>query len=136
MCSSDLDGSGRITVENMEDYASTVDIFNYWSYGNNMTYNSIELSNEASSQGGNHSIKMHYKGSESVSYARKTLFAKTVTARSVMLDIKGDGKATVYLNLNWRVSSSSLLRWSMRALSTRHSAKLMSRNVLSNWNKC
>ena len=106
----DNDGSGRITVETMEDYSATEQIFGYWSYGNDRTYNSMTLSNEVSSQGGNHSIKMHYKGADSVSYGRTTLFAKTVTARSVMLDIKGDGKATVYLNLNWRVSSSSLLK--------------------------
>ena len=106
----DADGSGRITVETMEGYASNEQIFDYWSYGNTLSYSLIELSNEVSSKGGSHSIKMHYKGGDSVSYARKTMFAKTVTARSVMLDIKGDGKATVYLNLNWRVSSSSLLK--------------------------
>ena len=106
----DDDGSGRITVEDMESYATNNDIFDYWSYGNSLSYSLVSLSDEVSSKGGNHSIKMHYKGSDSVSYARITLFAKTVTARSVMLDIKGDGKATVYLNLNWRVSSSSLVK--------------------------
>ena len=108
--SEDKDGSGRATIETMENYQSTAEIFGYWSYGNNMEYNSIELSNVVSSQGGNHSIKMHYKGANSVSYARKTPFARNIQARGVCLDIKGDGKATVYLNLNWRVSASTLLK--------------------------
>ena len=70
----------------------------------------MSLSNEVSSQGGNNSIKMHYKGSDSVSYARATQFARSVTAQGMCIDIKGDAKATVYVNLNWRVSSSSLLK--------------------------
>ena len=86
----------------MENYQTTADIFDYWSYGSTLDYNSMELSNEVSSSGGAHSIKMHYKGYNSVSYGRKTQFAKTVLAKGVCLDIKGDGKATVYLNLNWR----------------------------------
>ena len=53
---------------------------------------------------------MHYKGSDSVSYSRATQFARSVTAKGVCLDIKGDSKATVYVNLNWRVSSSTLLK--------------------------
>ena len=108
--SEDPDGSGRITVETMESYTTTEQIFGYWSYGNSVDYNSLELSNEVSSQGGNHSIKMHYQGANSVSYARKTPFARNAQARGACLDIKGDGKATVYLNLNWRISSSTLLK--------------------------
>ena len=106
----DVDDPNKVTVETMEDYDTTDEIFDYWSYGSDKSYNSITLDNEVSSQGGNHSIKMHYKGSDSVSYARATQFARSVTAKGVCLDIKGDAKATVYLNLNWRVSSSSLLK--------------------------
>jgi hypothetical protein len=106
----DADNPDRITVETMENYQATADIFDFWSYGNTKEYNDISLSNEVSSQGGNNSIKMHYKGSDSVSYARASQFARTVTAKGMCLDIKGDSKATVYVNLNWRVSSSTLLK--------------------------
>jgi hypothetical protein len=102
----DADDPNKITVETMEDYANTEEIFDLWSYGSERDYNDISLSNEVSSLGGNHSIKMHYKGSDSVSYVRSTLFASNVLAKGISLDIKGDGKATVYLNLNWRVGNT------------------------------
>ena len=98
----DTDNPNRITVETMEGYIETDDIFDYWDYGNTKAYSEIALSNEASSQGGNHSIRMKYKGSDSVSYVRLTQFAKTITATGISLDIKGDGKAKAYVNLNWR----------------------------------
>ena len=106
----DDDGSGRITVETMENYETTADIFDFWSYGSVKEYNDISLSDEVSSQGDSHSIKMHYMGSDSVSYVRATQFARSVTATGICIDIKGDAKATVYVNLNWRVSASSLLK--------------------------
>ena len=106
----DTDGSDRITIETMEGYQTTEDIFDYWSYGNSMEYNSIELSDIVSSKGDQHSIKMHYKGGNSVSYVRATQFARSVLARSMMVDIKGDNKAIVYINLNWRITSSTLLK--------------------------
>ena len=106
----DTDNPNRITVETMENYATSEDIFDFWSYGNDKSYNNISLSNEVSSQGGTKSIKMHYKGADSVSYARATQFARSVTAKGICLDIKGDSKATIYVNLNWRVSSTTLLK--------------------------
>ena len=106
----DADNPNRVTVETMESYSVTQDIFDFWSYGNDKDYNDMSLSNEVSSQGGSKSIKMHYKGSDSVSYGRATQFARSVTAKGICLDIKGDSKATVYVNLNWRVTSSSLLK--------------------------
>ena len=53
---------------------------------------------------------MHYKGGNSVSYVRKTPFERNAEARGVVLDIKGDGKATVYVNLHWRVTSNTLYK--------------------------
>ena len=98
----DTDNPNRITVETMEDYIENDEIFDYWDYGNTKAYSEIALSDEVSSQGGNNSIRMKYKGSDSVSYVRLTQFAKTITAKGISLDIKGDGKAKVYVNLNWR----------------------------------
>ena len=98
----DEDNPGVITVETMEEYMSNDDISAFWSYGIELDYNSMVTSDDVSSLGGNKSMKMHYKGSVSVSYGRVTQFANSVTAKGICLDIKGDGKATVYLNLNWR----------------------------------
>ena len=102
----DEDNPNRITIETMENYESDADVFDYWSYGFDKEYNSISLSEDVSSQGETKSLKMHYKGADSVSYVRSTLFATTVTAKGMVIDIKGDGKATIYLNLNWRVGTT------------------------------
>ena len=98
----DTDDPNRITIETMESYLTSEDIFDYWSYGNERDYNEMALDTDVSSQGGNYSMKMRYKGGDSVSYARATPFANSVTAKGLCIDMKGDGKATVYLNLNWR----------------------------------
>ena len=104
----DADNPNKITIETMEDYQDTEDMFDKWSYATALDYNSMTLSDEVSSIGGDHSNKMHYKGATSVSYSRTTQFARSVTAKGFGIDIKGDGKATVYLNLNWRNGSSLL----------------------------
>ena len=102
----DKDNPNRITVDTMEGYETEEDMFEYWSYGGNLDYTELALSDDVSCEGGTKSIKMHYKGSDSVSYIRQSQFAGTVTAKGVSIDIKGEGKAIVYLNLNWRVGST------------------------------
>ena len=69
----------------------------------------MALATDVSSQGGTKSLRMHYKGYESVSYGRATQFANSITAKGFCIDMKGDGKATVYLNLNWR-SGTTLMK--------------------------
>ena len=98
----DTDDSNKITIETMEGIATNDDIFDYWSYGSELDYNEMALSNDVSSIGGQKSLRMHYKGGTSVSYVRSTLFANTVTAKGFSIDVKGDNKATLYINLNWR----------------------------------
>ena len=102
----DADDENRITVDSFEKYAESIQAFDYWYYESSLDYNSMTIVDEVSSQGGNNSMKMHYKGSTSVSYHRVLPFASTVKAKALTLDIKGDGKATVYLNLNWRNGTS------------------------------
>ena len=104
----DTDNPNVTTVETMEAYSATGEIFDYWQYVLVKDYNSMELSDEVSSIGGNHSIKMHYKGADSVSYARNIQFAKTVKAKGISIDLKGDDKATIYINLNWRIGSTAI----------------------------
>ncbi|MCR5185056.1 MAG: hypothetical protein K6C32_03135 [Bacilli bacterium] len=102
----DTDNPNRITVDNMESYANDDAIFGNWQYGYNLDYNSLAIADDVSTLGGSKSMKMHYKGSSSVSYVRPTDFASTITAKGFMVDIKSDGKATIYLNLNWRSGST------------------------------
>ena len=105
----DTDNPNQITIETMEKYAKDADIFEYWSYATERDYNEMALSTDVSSIGGSKSLRMHYKSYESISYSRATQFANTITAKGFSIDIKGDGKATVYLNLNWR-SGTTLMK--------------------------
>lgn len=105
----DTDNPNRITIETMEGYANDQSIFENWSYTTARDYNEMALATDVSSQGGAKSLRMHYKSYESVSYSRATQFANTITAKGFSIDIKGDGKATVYLNLNWR-SGTTLMK--------------------------
>ena len=103
----DKDDPNKITIEKVDWYANDEDIFENWSYATERDYNEIALSNEVSrTYGGAKSLRMHYKGYDSVSYSRITPFANTITAKGFSIDIKGDNKATVYINLNWRSGST------------------------------
>lgn len=104
----DEDDNNKITIDTFEDYSDDNSIFDNWSYGYNKDYNGLNLSSDVSSIGGNQSLKMHYKGSDSISYIRNTQFANSITAKGFTIDIKGDDKATIYINLNWRVGTSLL----------------------------
>ena len=115
----DTDNPNRITIETMENYQNTAEIFDYWSYATERDYNEMALATDVSSEGGAKSLRMHYKGYESVSYSRKTQFANTITAKGFCIDVKGDGKATVYLNLNWRNGTSLMkMRFTLSNLPT------------------
>ena len=117
--SEDTDDPNRITIETMESYEGLDMMFEYWSYGAEREYNSMTISTDVSSQGGTQSMKMHYKGYDSISYVRATPFATTVTAKGISIDIKGDGKATMYINLNWRVGTSLLkMRYTLTNIPT------------------
>ncbi|MBP3733085.1 MAG: hypothetical protein J6I84_07555 [Bacilli bacterium] len=105
----DSDDPNKITIETMEGYDRDADIFEYWSYATERDYNEMALATDVSSIGGSKSLRMHYKGYESISYSRATQFANTITAKGFSIDVKGDGKATVYLNLNWR-SGTTLMK--------------------------
>lgn len=105
----DEDNPNRITIETLEKYSNDQAIFDYWSYMQERDYNEMALSTDVSSQGGTKSLRMHYKGYDSISYGRTTQFANSITAKGFCIDMKGDGKATVYLNLNWR-SGTTLMK--------------------------
>lgn len=97
----DSSNPSQATVDTFE-LMNNDNLFDYWAYAKEHEANSIELSNDVSSLGETKSLKMKYKGSDSVSYERITPFAQNVQAYGLTLDIKADKKATIHLNLNYR----------------------------------
>ncbi len=62
-------------------------------------YESVALSTTTATGSGN-SAKMNYRGnSDSVAYGINTVIDESVSANSIKVLIKGDGKATVYINV-------------------------------------
>lgn len=98
------------TIETAESYTSTADVLSVWGYGNSNSDNALELANEVSSEGGAHSLKMNYKSYTSVSYAYPTTIANSVSTtmkpKGILVDLKGDDKATVYITFYVSVSGS------------------------------
>lgn len=88
----------KVTKLDDFEYASNDVLNSYWLGINGYDYENITLSNDVSSEGGNHSMKLDYKGQTSPSYARYPSVGKDVKARAIILDIKGDGSATMYIN--------------------------------------
>ena len=99
----DSSDSTKATIETAEGYATTSDVLGVWSYGNDNANNNLELATDVSSQGGTHSLKMNYQSFSSVSYVIPTTVdasvASTMKPKGINVDLKGDGKATVYINL-------------------------------------
>jgi len=106
----DVGITSQATIEDAENYATTDDVLSIWSYGNENPSNDLQLSNEVSPSGQTHSLLMNYMGSTSVNYAMPTTMDAAIgdvmKPRGLILDIKGDGKATVYLNIYMMVGTS------------------------------
>lgn len=96
-------------LETAEDYASTEDIFSRWYYNSTNGYEQIVLSDDVSSEGGNHSLEMQYKVNEaSPSYAMATTIHSSVGAKGITIDLKGDNNVTVYINIYVNVSGTMM----------------------------
>ena len=89
---------GITTIDTFE-YESNNQLLAHWMPLNGLEYEHIELSDEVSSQGGSHSMKLDYKGITSPSYATYPTFGNDVKAKALQFDFKGDGVATLYINL-------------------------------------
>ena len=96
----DKDVPGQTTVDVFDNYDNNDDLMERWAYMASHEANNFELSNVVSTQGGTKSVKMHYKGMKSISYGRYTMFGFAVKARGIALDVKGDKKVRILLNLN------------------------------------
>lgn len=109
----DASDATKATIEDAESYATTADVLNSWTYGNTSESNNLELANDVSSQGGQHSLKMNYKSYSSVSYAIPTTvdasIGTTMRPKGIVVDLKGDGKATVYINFYLLVNGTVML---------------------------
>jgi hypothetical protein len=107
----DAGNSSVATIENAESYNSSEDVLGIWSYGNENPSNNLQLSNDVSSLGQNNSLAMNYESYTSVSYAMPTTMdvsiGEVMKPKGLVLDIKGDGKATIYVNIYMLVGSSS-----------------------------
>ena len=100
-----------------EDGITLVDNFNYqndvalkqrWFGLNGLEYENYELSDDVTSEGDEHSVKFDYKNATSPSYAHYPTISSDVKAKALILDIKGDGVATIYINLYVRAGTSLL----------------------------
>jgi hypothetical protein len=109
----DATDATKATIEDVEGYVTTADVLNSWTYGNTNESNNLELADDVSSQGGKHSLKMNYKSYSSVSYALPTTVdvsvGTTMRPKGMVVDLKGDGKATVYINFYLLVNGTVML---------------------------
>lgn len=103
------DENGITLVDNF-NYGNDAALQQRWFGLNGLDYENYALSNDVSSEGGEHSVKFDYKNATSPSYAHYPTISSDVKAKALILDIKGDGVATIYINLYVR-SGTSLLQY-------------------------
>ena len=93
--------------DNFESYVDTEDVMNVWSNAKSFDYQQIALSNDVSSEGGNHSVAFQFKShADSPSYAMAPAVNKDVRAKAVRFHLKADVPATVFFNIYLKVGSS------------------------------
>lgn len=100
------DPETKLTLIDDFEYESEAKLKTRWFGLNGHEYEKNSLSNDVSSSGGNHSMKLDYKGSNSPSYATYPAFASNVQAKALQFDMKGDGAATLYINLYVKIGNS------------------------------
>lgn len=89
------------------EYLSEEELRNNWFGLKGFDYENISLSDEVSSSGGSHSMKLDYKtNGDSPSYAIYPTFSDDVTAKAIQFDIMSPRTATIYLNFYIRNGSN------------------------------
>ena len=111
----DLNNSAVVNIDAFEKniYPDNESLEDYWSDASNgtaATFSEIAISDDVSALGGEQSLSMKYMNSNSVSYVRNTPFNRKVTGKGIAIDVKGDGKAVVYINLNLRCTSTKVIK--------------------------
>ena len=103
-----MDGD-KALIDDFEAYSTTDDLLVNWNNGRDYEYQLMALSNDVSSEGGNHSIDMQYRtNSDSISYYIAPGVASDVEGRGMRLSLKGDNNVTVYVNIYLTVGSTNL----------------------------
>jgi len=88
------------------EYASNAKLNSAWTNVLDQSYGKPELSDDVSSSGGNSSMKIPYKGNNaSPKVVTDTTVSSACKGKAIVLDLKGDGKATVYINIYLTVGS-------------------------------
>ena len=100
--------ANKVTMVDNFEYASTAEINDYWYCEGGYEYENIELSNDVSTEGGSHSMKLDYKWQNSPKYAHYPNMGNDVECKALVVDIKGDDVCTMYINLYFPTSSGTL----------------------------
>lgn len=101
------EGSDIAMFDDFEEYDSTRDAEVYWGNGTNAEYQVISLSNDVSTEGGIHSLSFKFleKGT-SPSYYLSPRIDQEVTSKVLIIDMKCDVAATIYINFTTSVSGT------------------------------
>ena len=100
------DDANICLVDDFDSYTDET-LFDSWSINSTFDYAALALSNDTAN-GSGYSLEMRYKGnSDSVSYVHPVLFDESVNAKGIRLSLKGDGKATVYINIYLTYANST-----------------------------
>ena len=96
-------------LDDAETYSSTKDAAAVWTNGRGFEYENVELSDDVSSEGGNHSLKLQYKTkSDSPAYFMAPALTDDVKGRGIKVNLKADLPATVYFNIYLTINSNTL----------------------------
>ena len=94
--------------DDFEDYANDDDVMNVWSNAKSFDYQLIKLSNDVSSEGGNHSVAFQFKShNDSPSYSIAPAVNKDVRAKAVRFNAKCSVPATIFFNIYLKIGSST-----------------------------
>ena len=92
-------------IDDFEDYETARDALTYWGNGGDADYQKIDISEDVSSKGGTHSLALQYKEkAASPSYYISPHMDSKITSKVLIIHMKSDVAATVYLNLTVNVS--------------------------------
>ena len=87
-------------IDNFEGYQSDSEMLDYWSFvQSDLEFEARSLSNEVSSLGGTHSMRMTYKANVAPAYYMPFTVNSGVSSKGITLDMKCDGSPTVTIKL-------------------------------------
>ena len=94
-----MDGD-KAKIDDFESYTDTAGLMDIWMNAKSFDYQKIELSNEVSSEGGNHSMALQYKSkNDSPSYAIAPAVSDGVVVKAVRFCLKSEVACTAYFNI-------------------------------------